>query len=134
MPDPIVKKSRIENLLEQILFRLEVLTTKELIPQIDKKKNLSFLYDLVNLRWTSFRPIQLNNMRLFGCYYNSAPTQLSAIEEGWNPLTTTSKSELKVSNADLLAKNIELKTVLDAIQGQTDKLTFTGNDLNVKTA
>lgn len=91
------KKSRIENLLEQILAKLTLLTTKEVIPQVDKKKNLSYLLDLTNTRWTSFRPIQLNNMRLFGYYYNSAPLQLSEIEEGWIPLRVDADGKLKVN-------------------------------------
>ena len=78
---------RIEKLLEAIVERLDILITREKIPQITGLKNLSFLFDKVNANWTSFKPIQLNNMRLFAYHYATAPDpKLTELEEGWSPL------------------------------------------------
>ena len=80
-------ESRIEQLLEQILNKLDILSKKETIPQISTMKNLSFLFDKINSNWTSFKPLTLNNMRLFGYHYATAPSpKLTELEEGWSPL------------------------------------------------
>lgn len=88
---------KIELLLEKIFKQLLILNQKEVIPQIDSKKNLSFLLDLVDTRWTSFSPIHPNNTRLFGYYYSSAPLQLTNIEEGWIPLSVDIDGKLRVN-------------------------------------
>ena len=80
-------ENKIERLLEQILAILNIIAKKETIPQISSMKNLSFLFDKVNANWTSFKPLQLNNMRLFGYHYATSPDpKLTELEEGWSPL------------------------------------------------
>ena len=80
-------ENKIERLLEQILVKLDIIAKKETIPQISSMKNLSFLFDKTNANWTSFKPLQLNNMRLFGYHYAVAPDpKLTELEEGWSPL------------------------------------------------
>lgn len=82
-----MNETKIEKLLEQIVSRLDILIKRESIPQITGLKNLSFLFDKVNGNWTSFKPLQPNNMRLFGYYYKTAPDpKLTELEEGWSPL------------------------------------------------
>lgn len=84
-------------LLGEILHELKQLNKKSILPQMNMKKNLSFLLDLRNNRWASFNPINPNNMRLFGYYYHSAPLQLSKIQEGWVPLSIDLDGKLKVN-------------------------------------
>ena len=82
-----MSESKIEKLLEQIVLRLDILVKKDSIPQISLMKNLSFLFDKNNSNWTSFKPLHLNNVRLFGYHYASAPSpKLTELEEGWSPL------------------------------------------------
>ncbi len=94
-----MEKDKIESLLNEILIELKKLNAKEVIPQIDSRKNLSFLLDTINTRWTSFKPFNFNNVRLFGYHYNSAPLELSAIEEGWVPLYVDKDGKLKVNTS-----------------------------------
>jgi len=89
---------KIIKLLEQIVIRLDILTKKESIPQIITQKNLSFLFDKLNSNWTSFKPLNLNNMRLFGYYYKDDPApSLSENNEGWIPLRVDGDGKLKVN-------------------------------------
>lgn len=85
---------QIIQLLEQILIRLDTLTRKEVIPQISPQKNLSFLWDKINSNWTSFKPFQQQNVRLFGYHYESAPTSLEVLQEGWIPLRLDADSKI----------------------------------------
>lgn len=93
----LTNTEKIIKLLDAISNKLSILIKRDTLPQIDEKKHLSFLLDLTNSRWVSFRPMPLNNMRLFGYYYDSAPVQLSNIEEGWIPLRVDVDGKLKVN-------------------------------------
>jgi len=93
-----MSENKIERLLEQIVLRLDVLIKKESIPQISTMKNLSFLFDKKNANWTSFKPLQPNNMRLFAYYYKDDPApSLSEDNEGWVPLRTDGDGKLRIN-------------------------------------
>ena len=90
---------KIEKLLEQISRKLDVLIKKESIPQISQMKNLTFLFDKANANWTSFKPLRLNNMRLFGYYYKDDPApSLTEDNEGWIPLRVDGDGKLRVNS------------------------------------
>ena len=94
----MTENTEIIRLLKAILVKLTVLSQKESIPQISTQKDLSFLFDKTNANWLSYKPLQLNNMRLFGYYYKDDPApSLAEINEGWIPLRVDGDSKLRVN-------------------------------------
>lgn len=88
--------SEMLRLLALIASKLDVLIRKDLIPQIETQKNMSFLFDRRNVsHWNSFNPTLLYNMRLFGYYYSTTPDPVIT-DEGWYPLRVDEDSQLLV--------------------------------------
>lgn len=131
----------------QILLQILDLLKKEFvkfefkkeIPGISSKKNLVYYYNSSTDTWSPFKHPELTIRKALAYYFSSTPSDLDL--DGWSPLRINEKGELIVENLDtILAKNTEIdvvldlmKTAIDAIKLQTDKLQFTAqNNLKVQ--
>jgi hypothetical protein len=83
-------------LLREINFNLKRLVQNDTIRQIEQTKNLTFLFDRrTHSHWTSFNPLHINNTRLFGYFYSTAPDPVIT-DEGWYPLSIDENGKLKI--------------------------------------
>jgi len=112
---------------------------KKELPGVSSKKNLVYYYKSSQDRWTPFKHPELTIRKALAYYFSNTPVDLDL--SGWSPLRINEKGELIVENLDtILAKNTEIdvvldliKTAIDAIKLQTDKLQFTAqNNLKVQ--
>ncbi len=132
------EKEILLQILDLLKKRFAKFEFKKELPGIDSKKQLIYYYNSKTNVWTPFEHDELTIRKALGYYFATAPEVLDL--SGWSPLRINEKGELIAENLDnILAKNTELdvtldliKTAIDAIKLQTDKLTFdVGNILKV---
>lgn len=133
------EKQILLQILDLLKKNFEKFDFKKELPGVGSKKQLVYYYNSKNEMWTPYKHKELTIRKALAYYFSNAPENLEL--DGWSPLRINEKGELIVENLDtILTKNTEIDTVLDlmktaidAIKLQTDKLSFEGanNVLNV---
>ncbi|MBA7495609.1 hypothetical protein ES702_06198 [subsurface metagenome] len=126
------EKQILLQILDLLKKNFEKFNFKKELPGVGSKKQLVYYYNSKNKMWTPFKHEELTIRKALGYYFANTPESLEL--DGWSPLRINEKGELVVENLDnIITKNTEIDTVLDliktavdAIKLQTDKLAFTG--------
>jgi len=127
-----MEKQTLLQILDLLKKNFQKFEFKKEIPGVSSKKQLVYYYNESTKTWTPFKHRELTIRKALGYYFASAPENL--VLDGFSPIRINKKGELIVENLDgILTKNTEIDTVLDliktavdAIKLQTDKLAFEG--------
>lgn len=130
------EEQKIISLLSEIKSLLCKTIKQEKIPVERFDKTLVYFYNFTNKQWESYKFKKEILTKLLGFYHSSTPTALTSMEEGYSPIRINSAGKLIVNTdsdiSDILTQLettdavIDLiKTAIDAIKLQTDKLLFT---------